>query len=597
MAKWSALWRLAGALVAATIFMSAGSGLMAAQRSTRKAPKPAAKRSVPTPKPKPSVAAPVPARQASASEIEIISPEQGAKLRGTALVKADYPNPMGYVMFRIDDGFAYATTPPYQMKWDTTSSLDGDHVVSVDAYDGSGRYVGSASIAVVVENAIPTPANGVLLTVRFNEHDMLTRVINARGEVGALAADETLPQGFDVLAGELRAEVTTTVMDIFYEGATTLIRSRLRTAQLTAGGKRTSTTDVGQYEMLQVSRNGLEVPVATATAKPRVGLAEMSFALRDFPVVPGDSWESPIGVVSDLYSRRAVFVEGRHVFEGLRWFRGKECAVITSTYVIPEVPIYSQAEAQQPAQQAAAVPTPGRLFNVELTGMGGRRGGMGGGMRGGGMRGGGARGGAGMRGGAMGGARGGAMGGARGGARGGAAARGGARGGAMGGGAGQRPGGGVPQLQSAQLVDLQGTRRTYLTRQTGRVIHTEDTILGQVQFRSGSQVAQRAIGALTTELTGMGGRRGGMGGGMRGGGMRGGGARGGAGMRGGAMGGARGGAMGGAGRGMRGGAGAAGGTARGRAGQGAAGQTPTGPKVIPAKLDYGFRLTTDLIVE
>jgi hypothetical protein len=570
MARRTALWRLSGALVVTALFVSGGAGLMAATRGARKAAQPPAK-----PKPPAAAVAPIPAQPAAASEVEIVAPEQGATLRGSALIKADFVNPMGYVMFRIDGEFAYATTPPFEMKWDTTSALDGDHVIAVDAYDSSARYVGSASVGVAIENAIPTPPDGVLLTVRFDEHDMLTRVITARGELSALAADEALPQGFDVLAGELRAEVTTSVMDTFYEGATTLVRSRLRMAALTAGGQRASTSDVGLYEMLQVSRNGLGVPVATATAKPRVGLAEMSFALRDFPVVPGDAWESPIGAVCDLYSRRAVFVGGRHVFEGLRWFRGRECAVITSSYAIPELPIYSGAQAQQPAQQASADQLVGPSYQVMLTGMGG--GGMRGGMGGGGMRGG--MGGGGMRGGMGGGGMRGGMGGG--------GMRGGARGGAGGGAAGQRPGAG--QLQSARLVDLQGTRRTYITRQTGRVIHTEDTILGQVQFLSGSQVARNAGGPFTVVLTGMGGMRGGRGGG---GGMRGG--MGGGGMRGGMGGGGMRGGMGGGGTrgGMRGGA-----AQGGRAGQGAQAPGAAGPKTIPSKLDYGFRMTTDLIVQ
>ena len=560
MGKRSAPWRLLGACMAAALFASAGAGLlMAATRGGRSASrKPASRAAQAKPKAKaPAVPAAVPtvvapAQPSSGGEVEIIAPEQGASLRGTAVIRGSYSNPMGYVIFRIDGEFAYATTPPFQMKWDTTSALDGQHVISIDAYDGSARYVGSASISVVIENAIPTPPDGVLLTVRFDEHDMLARAITARGELSALAADEALPPGFEALSGEFRAEVTTSVMDTFYEGATTLVRSRLRTAALTLGGRMSSTSDVGQYEMLQVSRNGLAVPVATATAKPRVGLAEMSFALRDFPVVPGDTWESPIGAVCDLYSRRAVFVEGQHVFEGLRWFRGRECAVITSIYAIPELPIYSPALAQQPAQQARADQLVSPAYQVVLTG--GMRGGGGRGGRGGGMRGGRGSGG-GMRGG-MGGGRGGAAGGGRGG-----------RGGAVGGAGGQRPGA-AAQVQSARLVDLQGTRRTYLTR-TGRVLHTEDTILGQVQFVSGSQVARSAGGGFAVELTGMGGMRGGGGRGGRGGGG-----------------------------GMGGGRGARGGAAQGgRAGR--AGQAPgaAGPKSIPAKLDYGFRMTTDLIAQ
>ena len=189
------VWRLLGA---GMVILFASAGLLMAGGATARQARPAAA---------PAVAA---QRKSSAAQhvlgvpvgvgVEIVSPEQGAKLRGTALVKVDYQNPMGYVMFRIGDRFAYATTPPYEMRWDTTSALDGQHVISADAYDGSARYAGSASISVMVENSIPTPPDGVLLTVRFDEHDLLARVITARGELSALQADEALPTGFEALA-------------------------------------------------------------------------------------------------------------------------------------------------------------------------------------------------------------------------------------------------------------------------------------------------------------------------------------------------------------------------------------------------------------
>ncbi len=568
MGKWSLVrrsGRLLGMLVAAVLFVSAGAGLlMAGQRTTRpaqrippkKAPQPQQRKPAPLP----------PALPAQpAGEVEIISPEQGATLRGTALIRVDYANPMGYVTFRIDDRFAYATTPPFEMRWDTSGAIDGQHVVSVDAYDGSAKYVGSSSINIAIENSIPTPPDGVLVTVRFDEHDMLTRVITARGELSALQADEALPEGFNVLGGELRAEVTTSVMDTFYEGATTLVRSRIRAGTITADGERTSISELGRYGMLQVSRNGLCVPVATATAKPRVGLAEISLALRDFPVVPGDTWESPIGVVCDLYTRRAIFVQGRHVFEGLRWYRGRECAVFTSTFTIPEVPIYSQTQVQQ-TTQAGVFDTSRLSYQVVLTQ------GRGGGMRGGGM---------------IGGGRGGVTRGRTGQTRAQVGRVGGTTGGtATGPGAAQRPVA-AGALQSARLVDLEGTRRTYITRQTGRVLHTEDTILGRVEFRAASQVAQADTERFTVELT-----QGGMGGPGGGGGRGGRGMRGGA--RGGAMGGARGGARTGAARGATRARAAQPGTAAGGAAQAPAGG---GARNIPPKLDYGLRLTTDLSLE
>ena len=174
-----------------------GRGCLWRQRAgARSAPRKPAKAAA-QPQRKPVAQPPVlkPAQPSGSGEVEILAPEQGSKLRGTALVKVDFPNPMGYVMFRIDDRFAHATTPPFEMKWDTTSALDGEHVVSVDAYDGSARYVGSASVGIVIENAIPTPPNGVLLTVRFDEHDMLTRTLVARGELSGASGGRSASDG------------------------------------------------------------------------------------------------------------------------------------------------------------------------------------------------------------------------------------------------------------------------------------------------------------------------------------------------------------------------------------------------------------------
>jgi hypothetical protein len=126
-------------------------------------------------------------------------------------------------------------------------------------------------------------------------------------------------------------------------------------------------------------------------------------------------------------------------------------------------------------------------------------------------------------------------------------------------------------------VDLEGTRLTYITRQTGRVLHTEDTILGQVEFRVASQVARNPGGRFVVELTGMAAMRGarGMAGRVQAGRTMRGAARAGAGTRGGVRAGAQ----------------------RATAGRAGAAQGAAGAKRIPPKLDYGFRLTTDLVVE
>lgn len=527
-------WRLAWMVGLAVLLAGVSAGLLcAAERAKPALPEAAVREAEPDIESLPSAAE---AEVESTGAVRIAAPEPGAKLRGLAVVEVEWDDPSGYVIFRVGDRFAYATTQPYEMRWDTSTTLDGRHIVSADAYDRSGGYAGASSISVMVENAIPTPPEGVLLTVLFDEHDLMTREIVARGELSSLGAGEGLPAGFDVLAGDLRCTLNQSVMDTFYEGASTLLRNRLRIGALVVDGESRTLPEVGLYAMVQISRNGLAIPATAATTKPRLGLGEVSAALRDYPVVPGDTWEAPIGVVCDLYTRRAVFVRARHTFDGLRWFRGRECAVVTSSYTIPKLPLL-EPKSRETAAAAGLAPSPYRIELTQQRGMRARGGGRG------------------MR----------SMRGERGAMRRGAGARRGAA-------ATPRPGAApgraaAGEVESARLVDLEGTRRTYLTRATGTVLRTEDTILGKVEFRGAA--SQRAAADIErphriqlTQRRGMGGRGGGPG--MRG--MRG--ER--AGMR--------------RGTGARRGA-----TATPRPGTQARGGA------IPPRLDYGFRLTTDLV--
>lgn len=548
------VWAL---LIMAALVIGTAGWLRAATRPKAKpAAKPAAPKKAPAkPAAKPAPKA-APAQPAiTGGGVEIISPESNAKLRGVVTVRVSWSNPKGYVLFRVDDKFLFASTAPYLMKWDTSALSDGEHVLSADAFDSEGKFEGSSSIRVIVQNIIPTPESGVLLSVRFGGEDMLNRVVSARGELSALTAEEVLPPGYESLAGSFKGSLTQTVMDPFYQGASVLLRNRLKDGWLIINNVRSSLPDVGQYAMVQVSRNGLIVPSLTAVRKTRIAVGEVSVALADYPVYPGDTWQSPIGAVVDLYSRRTIYVQGQHTFEGLRWFNGRECALVTSTYSIPAVTLY------QVSEQASASGT--ASYSLQLTQMGAGMGGRGGaGGRAG-------RGGAGGAGGRAGGA-------------GGAARQGGAAG-RSGGGAqsGGRTGAAAQgSLQSVKLVNLEGVRITYLSRRSGQVIRTEDTIKGRVEFRTAgtatsastressySLALTQAGGGRSSERAGARGRTGIPPSGRSGGG---------------------------AGRTGR-------GTTGGQAGRAAPSRTTTpqqpAARRIPASLDYGFRLTTELVVK
>jgi len=488
-----------GLTVAVLLAAASGSVLWGAERARKTSSTKASANPAPKAPAKP-IAGPeaaLPALPEPGEGIEIVSPESGSKLRGVATVRVAWNDATGYVIYRVDGQFAYATSSPYEMRWDTSTTIDDEHVLTADAYDSSGLYQGTSSIKVMVENAIPTPPEGMLLQVRFKEDAVLTRRVQARSEIGALTSDQTLPPGFDVLAGELKCDLTQSVMDTFYEGNSALIRNRVREGYVAVGGARRNLPEMGQYAMVQTSRNGLTVPASAAVTRARIGLGEISLALPDTPVFPGDQWESPLGAVFDIYTRRVVFVQAQHTFEGLRWFRGRECAVITSSYATARVPLYEAS----PQQTASAAAVTGATYRTELTqmmgaGRGARRGaGRAGGPTGGGT----ARRAAGQTGARAAGGRATLGGGAAAGARRAAPAQ-----------ATRARTGGLA-LESVRLTDVKGTRRTYLTTISGRVMHTEDTIMGKVEFRVGLQQASgRGSGAPSLELTGgmMGGGRG-----------------------------------------------------------------------------------------
>ncbi len=464
MSRRLARWRLFLAMTAAIALAAISAGMLWGAKTTpKKTPAKAAPAAPAKPAPKAEPA--MPALPQPAEGIEITSPESGAKLRGIATVRVGWKDPTGYVIYRVDGQFAYATTRPYEMRWDSSTTTDDEHVLTADAYDSSGVYQGTSSVKVVVENAIPTPPEGVLLQVRFKEDDLFTRRFEGKSEIGALSSNQMLPAGFDVLGGDLRCDLTQSVMDTFYEGSSALVRNRVREGSITVGGVRTNLPETGQYAMVQISRNGLTVPATAAVTRPRIGLGEVSLALPDIPVFPGDQWESPVGAVCDVYTRRVVFVQAQHTFEGLRWFRGRECAVITSSYSLAALPLYGAA-AQQTASAAGEI---GPRLRTELTGMRAERGGARAARR----------------------------------QTTGSTARASAPGAAAPGQGTRARGAAALTLAIARLTDVKGTRRTYLTTVSGRVLHTEDTVMGKVEFRAGGQQASaRGASVYSVELTG-----------------------------------------------------------------------------------------------
>jgi Animal haem peroxidase/Bacterial Ig domain/RTX calcium-binding nonapeptide repeat (4 copies)/PASTA domain len=105
--------------------------------------------------------------------VSITSPTAGAALSGTVNVAASVTGPVAGVQFLLDGNplGAEDTTSPYSVSWDSTTTVNGLHVLSARARDAAGNTATSAGVTVDVVNdpvpptvSITAPADGATVT-------------------------------------------------------------------------------------------------------------------------------------------------------------------------------------------------------------------------------------------------------------------------------------------------------------------------------------------------------------------------------------------------------------------------------------------------
>lgn len=121
----------------------------------------------------------VPAVDATSPTTSITAPAANAKLKGTVNVTANASDDSGTVSkveLYIDGGttpVATDTSSPFSLSWNTTSVSNGNHTLTVKAYDPSGNIGTSTAVTVNVDNAAPTvsltaPTNGATVQGTVN---------------------------------------------------------------------------------------------------------------------------------------------------------------------------------------------------------------------------------------------------------------------------------------------------------------------------------------------------------------------------------------------------------------------------------------------
>ena len=322
--------------------------------------------------PSPAAAAPpepvkAPEAPPQIAPVRIMSPADGAVVRGITKVTASKDKPGGYVSIFVDGSFAKATVAPFELDWDTRPSGDGPHTISITGYGASGEVEGTAETRVDVRNAIgqeALPQEGIPLRYRYKEKEKweyevrVTAQAGAKGEVplpaatmqsGTLSAlvaqrvenikDVVPPPPPAAAAGQPAAAggQSGTPQPRKPETVATII-TQVRTGRLDSPGTGGRLPQAGQAARSSRTLDGRVMPVAAPGGQP-IALGNLSIVFPPDPVKVGDKWNAPMTILPVLRSSAVAKVNAEHKVEGVQWEQGLETVRIVSTFKVGSLPV------------------------------------------------------------------------------------------------------------------------------------------------------------------------------------------------------------------------------------------------------------------
>ena len=82
---------------------------------------------------------------------------------GTVSIVTQVTTSVTWINFYVDNKYL-ASSPPYTYGWNSTTVTNGSHIISINAYGGTGALVGTNAINLNVQNGGPTPTPTVTPT-------------------------------------------------------------------------------------------------------------------------------------------------------------------------------------------------------------------------------------------------------------------------------------------------------------------------------------------------------------------------------------------------------------------------------------------------
>ena len=97
----------------------------------------------------------------SSSAVTLTSPANGSTVSGNVNIAAMTGSGVGWVNFYVDGSYL-SSSPPLSVNWNSGTVGNGNHTISVQAFNSSSTSMGSASAVVNVSNSGVTPFKSLL---------------------------------------------------------------------------------------------------------------------------------------------------------------------------------------------------------------------------------------------------------------------------------------------------------------------------------------------------------------------------------------------------------------------------------------------------
>jgi hypothetical protein len=290
--------------------------------------------------------------------VEIVSPPNGAIVRGKQEIVARKKDDQGYVVFHVTSPgegpvapeFKTATVSPFRFIWDTRGAPDGEHIVRAAAYDSSNQLEGETEVRLIVRNILTEEAlgkNGVKLRLMFTAGQHWQERFSATAE---FAEKPQPPDWTKTMTGRLEVTLEHGVDFVDPDGSSTL-STRIERSNLTLAGTGYPMPEADKSARFTTGALGRVAVPPERLARHRIGIGELGIVLTEKPVKVGSTWSAPMTYIADLVTREVHETAAIHKVELAQWVYRHEAVRIKSTATVREL----------------VLPNDVRLYNASFT--------------------------------------------------------------------------------------------------------------------------------------------------------------------------------------------------------------------------------------